>query len=58
MASVGREPDGVNKPIPGAVSNPTAMGNPVDPAIPNAISSPKTGTGNAPIPGAVSNPKP
>ena len=57
MASVGREPDGTPKAIPGAVSNPTAMGNPVDPPIPNAVSQ-STKVGNGPIPGAVSNPKP
>lgn len=56
MASVGREPDGTPKPIVGAVSNPNSMGNPVDPPIPNAISSSKK-VGNGPIPGAVSNPK-
>lgn len=55
MASVGREPEGVNKPIPGAVSNPTAGGNPVDPPIPNAISSSKK-EGNTQIPGTVSGP--
>jgi len=57
MASVGREPEGVNKPIPGAVSNPTAGGNPVDPPIPNTISGPAK-VGNGEIPGAVSNPHP
>jgi hypothetical protein len=56
MASVGRAPEGVNKPIPGAVSNPTAGGNPNDPPIPNSITAPKA-TGNVGIPGAVSNPK-
>lgn len=56
MASVGREPEGVNKPIPGTVSNPTAGGNPVDPPIPCAISGPKK-VGNIPIPGTVSGPK-
>lgn len=56
MASVGREPEGVNSPIPGAVSNPKAAGNPNDPPIPNAITKPKP-TGNVGIPGAVSNPK-
>jgi len=62
MASVGRKPMGTNKPIPGAVSNPVAEGNPVDPPIQNAISSPKVsgdgGFENGPIPGAVSNPHP
>lgn len=56
MASVGREPEGTPKGIPGAVSNPTALGNPTDPPIPNAISSSKK-VGNVPIPGAISGPK-
>jgi hypothetical protein len=56
MASVGREPEGTPKAIPGTVSNPSALGNPVDPPIPNTISSSKK-VGNAPIPGTVSGPK-